>query len=866
MRRSLLLLLATTVGFLLPTDKGADAQFANGVISAAPGFVSTAINVKSKGAVGNFCTFQGALMANGSPNITLSGTCPLTAANVGNRIVVTGAKGISSAPLSSTILSVTDSTHAVLADSATADTDNYYFTIPTDLINGGTSGNFVPGDILDCPNTGVVAGQICKLRVYSTNLRAINSITSAGTGSKGGTCRLKAVNGTMFGQPPIVKFSSTVGGGITGTGTFISQGYFFVNPSTTVALDFVDAGTDPTKCGVTGVQLNVSIGVGTAAVDTQGVYTAPLTNPVTFGAGSISGATGASFNTNWSQTGSGGFGIDDTVAISAAMTQAITANKAGKQIGVYFPSGNYLINGAALPLCDTNCLYYGDGVFKTALTAGPDYAGTDLLKFANNWFTKDIPLAGPSFNYNGSPVGSAVTNLSIIGFTGVTSPAGAITFYGRNDRVLIDTVDVWYMGNCMRAGILGLTGVAAQVSMIRESTFNNINCHATGTATNPAFQLTASAAPTFTSNGPNNNNVTNLNIYGSTGSGLVIDTDAAGGGGTIANGGSNKVVNVRVEGLRQSFGVGSGDLVRIGKSGETANLSRLKAVNVVIVGAVADVTTPVYYCGLRITGNKTNDISFRNLSFASGSGGSNALCIDAGYNLYFGVDKFASQIYDVTIASSATVGDNITVDTANSTDRYAPYFWNIDPTSLNSLYVPMMQSYTDVYPRTFPTGFPKFIASLTGDTAVTLPTSGTLATQATLPYAGPQIIGKLIGANFNTTADQAIPLTFSGSGWKPGVGRSAAAGFGGVMVTNCSKVPTAAAGTVYTAAAKGGIPFGLTTDNYTVLSAANVVAQNAGNGAGVTNIFTGNTVYLSLTTPEGSAMTCDVYIVATIFP
>lgn len=157
------------------------------------------------------------------------------------------------------------------------------------------------------------------------------------------------------------------------------------------------------------------------------------------------------------------------------------------------------------------------------------------------------------------------------------------------------------------------------------------------------------------------------------------------------------------------------------------------------------------------------------------------------------------------------------------------------------------------------------VLTATGNTALTLPTSGTLATQSTVPYGMVKLLGYKLGADFNTTADQAITITTGGSKWRPGTTPNAASG-GGVIVTNCSATPTAAAGTVYTAASKGGLPFGTSADNYTGATGPGRTVQNAATTTMVTNTRTESTVYLSLTTANGSALTCDVYIVGMVFP
>lgn len=159
----------------------------------------------------------------------------------------------------------------------------------------------------------------------------------------------------------------------------------------------------------------------------------------------------------------------------------------------------------------------------------------------------------------------------------------------------------------------------------------------------------------------------------------------------------------------------------------------------------------------------------------------------------------------------------------------------------------------------------------TGNTTLTLPVTGKLATQAQIPYAGFQILGKLTGADFNVTTDQPITLTYAGSGFKIGTGSSSASG-GGVLVKNCTdgagtpKTPTLAAGTVYTGSGKTGTAFGTATDTYTGATGINRIVLNNGTSTSVSTFLNPTTVYFSLTTANGSALTCDIIIMGLVFP
>lgn len=117
------------------------------------------------------------------------------------------------------------------------------------------------------------------------------------------------------------------------------------------------------------------------------------------------------------------------------------------------------------------------------------------------------------------------------------------------------------------------------------------------------------------------------------------------------------------------------------------------------------------------------------------------------------------------------------------------------------------------------------------------------------PGAGTQqpvrVIGTLLGANMNSTADQAI--TLAAGSWK----------IEGVYATKPSVSLTTAAGGVYTSTAKGGTAIVAAGQVYSGLVAATDVI---GCTMAATPTVTNNTVYLSLTTAQGAAATADVFV------
>lgn len=124
---------------------------------------------------------------------------------------------------------------------------------------------------------------------------------------------------------------------------------------------------------------------------------------------------------------------------------------------------------------------------------------------------------------------------------------------------------------------------------------------------------------------------------------------------------------------------------------------------------------------------------------------------------------------------------------------------------------------------------------------------------------GNTVLGKLIGANFNSTADQAIAITLPAGATRYAITN--------VWATNGSVNMTTAQGGLYSAAAKGGIVIVAATQAYTALTAAAKLQRAVVDAAGgQVNVLTGTTIYLSLTTAQGAAATADVFVLGVPLP
>lgn len=110
-------------------------------------------------------------------------------------------------------------------------------------------------------------------------------------------------------------------------------------------------------------------------------------------------------------------------------------------------------------------------------------------------------------------------------------------------------------------------------------------------------------------------------------------------------------------------------------------------------------------------------------------------------------------------------------------------------------------------------------------------------------------LGKITGANFNSTSDQ--PITVS-------AGKYIVTKF---VVTNASTSLTLAAGGIYTAASKGGTAVVAAAQVYSALTVASKFLNLTLDGVLGTDVRTEGTLYLSLTLAQGSAATADVYLI-----
>lgn len=129
--------------------------------------------------------------------------------------------------------------------------------------------------------------------------------------------------------------------------------------------------------------------------------------------------------------------------------------------------------------------------------------------------------------------------------------------------------------------------------------------------------------------------------------------------------------------------------------------------------------------------------------------------------------------------------------------------------------------------------------------------SGGGSTTPSFQAGASRVLCSIRGANFNSTADQACTIPAAVTAWSPT----------SIVVTNCSASMTLAAGGVYPTTSKGGTALVAAAQIYTALTTATISLSLTLAANIATTRYTAATMYLALTTGQGSAATCDFYIV-----
>lgn len=141
------------------------------------------------------------------------------------------------------------------------------------------------------------------------------------------------------------------------------------------------------------------------------------------------------------------------------------------------------------------------------------------------------------------------------------------------------------------------------------------------------------------------------------------------------------------------------------------------------------------------------------------------------------------------------------------------------------------------------------VVGLTSDSSVNIGIGSAMSYDTFGSQFDQRLLGRLLGANFNSTADQAIAIV-----------NSAKYHIQNITICNASVSLTTAAGGFYDGAAKTGNILVAAAQVYSALTSA--LAQLNPTLAAYTNnnVYTAQQIYFSLTTAQGVAATADIYI------
>lgn len=130
-----------------------------------------------------------------------------------------------------------------------------------------------------------------------------------------------------------------------------------------------------------------------------------------------------------------------------------------------------------------------------------------------------------------------------------------------------------------------------------------------------------------------------------------------------------------------------------------------------------------------------------------------------------------------------------------------------------------------------------------------------MAARAAPLHGTETLLFKLEGADLNSTADQTFDKVFDFTEFVPVR----------VMAMGASSAITTAQGGIYTAPSKGGSVIVLAMYAWGQLTSTSKVSYPTIANSGSAKFDT-ETIYLSLTTPMGSAATCDIYVLGFVRP
>lgn len=364
----------------------------------------------------------------------------------------------------------------------------------------------------------------------------------------------------------------------------------------------------------------------------------------------------------------GGGVVDDSGALAQCIGLVNASYAAQTPAYVHVPAGIFLIkNGTPIPAFAPTVpgAVVCEGDHKSFLVMDPSFAG-DLFSWSEAW--GGPAYAGPGFNPTGDYAGPTVIGCTVSGSTTSPQQQNAFRFYDRNGMVLMRDVDMYFInGQCISMG----RRLNQPVAWMWESSFWDVRCWHSGTASEPAVEISSYTTSADLSAATNEMNFYGINIFASTGPGLVISNPNAFSAARLMN-----FYGLRVE---QS----GGDNIDIGLSTD------LGTVALIGMYGVQSISMPSGHYGLKIASNAVTDsvppYAIRVEGLQIGPGAGSALDIAAGANVTIQADSISSTGTNVTVGPIGNVWGPITIDGAGQQSTWS---YNIDASVASLVSIP----------------------------------------------------------------------------------------------------------------------------------------------------------------------------------
>lgn len=337
------------------------------------------------------------------------------------------------------------------------------------------------------------------------------------------------------------------------------------------------------------------------------------------------------------------------------MAEANASSKRGERKCIYLPAGNYLIKEPPGEFVGAGCVT-GDGADRTIIHLDRGFAG-DLFSWSEAWI---VTTPGPR-----------VVGLTIEGQRTAATSQNAFVFYDRVDEVFMDDVSVTNLPG--RALYSGATKHVNKAYM-RESHLRSLRFFNDGALGAPVVEFTSTgSAPT---DATNEVRISQLEIYGSAGPGLVIRN--AGGGG---------VRNITIDGLRiegREDGSGRGDLLAIGDPTLQGSVNNIVFTNVELIDPYPG------FAAIRLSAPTPRAAPYQ-ISFSGSIGGGvpkgSGLVIDAGRTSVFRFSGMYTNGPNIIIGKS--VGEMI-LDGYGQEHKWT---FQVDPSYRGGITIPSYRTF-----------------------------------------------------------------------------------------------------------------------------------------------------------------------------